>query len=301
MTGWSAVIAASFAAAMTAGCPRFHSGPLPGEPKDARFAEVDGVRLHYVDVGKGPAVVLIHGFGSSLEIWDEVIDELSPTHRVIALDLKGFGWSSRPPGDYSPRAQARLVLGLLDQLGVEDFTVVGHSWGASVALSVSLEAPKRVKRIALYSAWVYEEQLPTSFLWARAGGLGEVLFSLYYRERIEDRVAYAYYDPSNIPQDRIDRVEAMFDRPGTTAAALAAVRGQRYAAMQRRYRNIRQPTLLVWGREDRITTLHFGERLARDLPNAELVVVPRCGHIPMREAASKTTTVLKKFIAGGDA
>lgn len=301
MTRWSAVAAASVATMMTAGCPRFHSGPLPGEPADASFAEVDGVRLHYIDAGKGPTVVLIHGFGSSLDIWDEVIDELSPNHRVIALDLKGFGWSSRPAGDYSPVAQARLVLGLLDQRGVEDFTVVGHSWGASVALAVSLEAPKRVNRIALYSAWVYEEQLPTTFLWARAGGLGEVLFSLYYKQRLEDRVAYAYYDATQIPQDRIDRVEEMFDRPGTTAAALAAVRGQRYAAMQRRYRNIRQPTLLVWGREDRITTLSFGERLSRDLPNAELLVIPYCGHIPMREAASKSTRALATFIAGGDA
>jgi pimeloyl-ACP methyl ester carboxylesterase len=296
VNGWAVALAA--AAAMTAGCPRFHSGPIAGAPKDATFIEVDGVRLRYLDRGEGPAVVLIHGFGSSLDIWTDVVPALAKRHRVIAVDLKGFGWSSRPPGDYSPLAQAKLVLGVLDARGVDEFAVVGHSWGASVALAVALEARQRVTRIALYSAWIYEEQLPTFFLWARAGGVGELLFSLYYKERLEERVAHAYYDPAAIPQDRIDAVEEMFDRPGTTAAALAAVRGQRFEGMQRRYRTIEAPALLLWGREDAITTLEFGERLAADLPRAKLVVVPRCGHIPMREAAETTTRALIAFLAG---
>lgn len=87
---------------LLAGCLSFHAGPLPGEPKTAQFAAVDDARLRFVDVGKGPPVVLIHGFASSLETWDLLIPELSKTHRVIALDLKGFGWSDRPEGDYSP-------------------------------------------------------------------------------------------------------------------------------------------------------------------------------------------------------
>ncbi|RMH44351.1 MAG: alpha/beta fold hydrolase [Deltaproteobacteria bacterium] len=294
------VWAVAAAAMLASGCPRFHSGPLPGEPADATFAEVDGVRVRYVDVGQGPAVVLIHGFGSSLDIWDGVIDALRADHRVLALDLKGFGWSSRPPGDYSPAAQARLVLALANARGIDRFSVVGHSWGASVALALALAAPDRVDRVALYSAWVYEEQLPSLFLWARAPVLGEALFSLVYRERIADRVAYAYYDPESVPQARVDAVEELFRRPGTTAAALAAVRGQRYARLQRHYKDVRQPVLLIWGREDRVARLPFGERLAGDLPNARLVVVPRCGHIPMREAAAATTRALVAFLAGGE-
>ncbi len=297
---WMRALAAGMAVAM-AGCLSFHAGPLPGEPKDATFAVVDGVRLRYVDTGgDGPVVVLVHGFSSSLDIWSDVIPKLARTHRVIALDLKGFGWSGRPDGDYSPRAQAELVLGLLDARGVDgSFSIVGHSWGASVTLAVVLAARERVERVALYSAWVFEEQLPTFFLWARRPGIGEFLFSLYYDERFEDRVALAFYDPAAVPQSRIDEAERELNRPGSKAAALAAVRGQRYRAMQRQYKTIEQPTLLLWGREDRITSLSYGERLASELRNAQLIVFPRCGHIPMREQASATTGALVKFLNGG--
>jgi pimeloyl-ACP methyl ester carboxylesterase len=277
------------------GCMSFHRGAMPGEPKAATFANVDGVRVRYVDAGQGPAIVLIHGFASSLETWGTVMKSF-PNHRVIALDLKGFGWTDRPEGDYSPEAQARLVLGLLDQRGVDKATFVGHSWGASVALSAALAAPNRIERLALYDAWVYEEQLPPFFHWARADGVGEALFGLWYKERSDERMALAFYDKSYVTEALVDAVEASLDRPGTVAAALAAVRGQRYAHVQNRYREITKPTLLLWGREDAVTTVTYGERLVRDLRDARLVVYPRCGHFPMIEAAAESTRDLVAFV-----
>ncbi|MCP4448546.1 MAG: alpha/beta hydrolase [Myxococcales bacterium] len=282
------------------GCHKFHAGPMPGAPKTATFMTIDGVRLHYVDVGEGPPVVLIHGFGSSLEIWHKVVPELSPDHRVIAIDLKGFGWSSRPEGDYSPTEQGRLVLALLSKLGVERADIVGHSWGGSVALALALQAPERVERIALYGAWIYEEQLPPFFLWARAWGVGEFLFSAFYGERMEEQVAHAYYDPSSVPQERLDAIEELFSRPGTKAAALTAVRDQRYDRIQKRYKTLKHPTLLLWGRDDQVARLHFGERLRSDIPNARLNVYPRCGHIPMLEAAGASTRDLVEFLQPQD-
>ena len=280
-----------------AGCPSFHTGPMPGEPKTARFASVDGARLRYVDKGEGPPVVLIHGFASSLDTWDRVLPELAKSHRVIALDLKGFGWSDRPEGDYSPAAEAALTLKLLDQLGVKRAAFVAHSWGSSVTLALALAAPERVSRIALYDAWVYEEQLPTTFLMARADGLGELLFSLFYDQRPDERITLAFYDKGLVSEKLVEDVEAALDRPGTTAAALAAVRGQRFTEQQQKYRNIEQPVLLLWGREDVVTTLKFGERLSRDLPHARLVVYPQCGHFPMIEARRQSTEELVKFLA----
>ena len=142
----------------------------------------------------------------------------------------------------------------------------------------------RVSRLALYDAWVYEEQLPTFFHWARADGVGETLFALWYKERPDDKMAQAFYDPKLVTEKLVDEVEAALDRPGTVAAALAAVRGQRYVDVQRKYRTIKQPTILLWGREDQVTTLRFGERLSKELPDAKLVVYPQCGHFPMIEA-----------------
>jgi pimeloyl-ACP methyl ester carboxylesterase len=284
-------------AALAGGCVRHHVGPLPGAPADASYLEVDGVALRYLDIGEGPPVVLLHGFGSSLDIWTEVAPALAARHRVIAVDLKGFGWSGRPPGDYSPPEQARLVWRLLDARGVRDAAVVGHSWGASVALAMVLAEPARVRRVALYAAYVYEAQVPSFFLWARYGGVGEALFSMYYGERVEDRVPLAFYDQRYVTQARVDRAAREMARPGAAAAALAAVRGQRYAAVERHYQGITQPVLLLWGREDRVTPLWFGERLAGDLPRARLIVYPRCGHLPMVEAAAASTAALADFLA----
>jgi len=272
---------------------------MSGEPKHATFAQVDGVRVRYVDVGEGPAVVLLHGFASSLDTWNGIIPVLAKKHRVIALDLKGFGWTGRPPGDYSPRAQAKLVFDLLNQRKVAHVAVVAHSWGCSVALAMALAHPERVARIALYDAWVYEEQLPSTFQWARADVLGEVLFGLYYKELPAEKMAAAFYDRRYVTQQLVDEVKAALDRPGTTAAALAAVRGQRFYAVQRRYRKIDKPVLLLWGRDDRVAPVSVANRLLRDLPDSKLIVYPRCGHFPMIEAESASTRDLVHFIGDG--
>jgi pimeloyl-ACP methyl ester carboxylesterase len=279
------------------GCMSFHQGPMPGEPARAAFTTVNGVRLRVLDRGKGPPVVLLHGFASSLDAWADVVPALEPDHRVIALDLKGFGWSDRPEGDYSPAAQAEIVFALLDQLRVDRAAVVAHSWGASVALAMAMARPARVERLALYSAWVYEEQLPTTFLWARAGGVGELLFGLYYAEQADEKIALAFFDPKNVTEELVEDVEHALERPGATAAALAAVRGQRFEEMEARYPDVRQPTLILWGREDRVTPIEHGERLAAELPEAEMRVYPRCGHFPMIEAKNASTRHLRAFLA----
>lgn len=281
---------------LASGCPQFHAGPVPNAPKDATFLVVDGVRMHYTDQGQGPAVVLLHGYGASMDSWIRLAPELARSFRVIALDLKGFGFTSRPAGDYSPAAQAQLVWHLLDKRGVKDVAVVAHSWGASVALEMALEQPGRVRRVALYDAFVYEAQIPSFFLWSRAKVIGELLFGLYYRENLEERYALGFYDDSQVTARRLDIAEREFSRPGTVAAALATARGQRFAKVEKRYHTIDKPTLLLWGRDDIVTPLHFAERLAEDLPNARLVAFPRCGHFPMFEAMHRSTRELVGFL-----
>lgn len=280
------------------GCLSFHRGPMPGEPKNATFAEIEGARVRYVDTGgEGEPVVMIHGFASSLETWDLVRPVVvEKGRRVIAMDLKGFGWTDRPDGDYSPEAQARLVLALLSSRGVDKATVVAHSWGASVALAMAIAAPERVQRLALYDAWVYEAQLPPFFHWARASGVGETLFSLWYTERADERISLAFHDKRLVTEKLVEEVEAALERPGTVAAALAAVRGQRYAQVEARYRALKHKTLLLWGREDQVTPLAYGERLSHDLPSSKLVVYPACGHFPMLEAVAASNRDLLAFL-----
>ncbi len=280
----------------SSGCLHFHTGPMPGEPKDATYLNVEGTRVRYVDVGEGPPVVLLHGFASSIENWTTVMPRLVKDHRVIAIDLRGFGWTDRPVADYSPAAQAKLLKAVLDERGVGKASIVAHSWGSSVALAFALAYPQQVDRLALYDAWVYDSQLPSMFHMARAKGLGEVLFGLFYSERSEDRLTLGFYNPDIVTEQLAEDVERAFERPGTRAAALEAVRGMRFDEMETQYRTITVPTLLLWGREDVVTPVSIGEKLVRQLPNAKLNVYPRCGHFPMLEAVSESTRDLQAFL-----
>lgn len=289
---------ASLLAVALSGCLHFHNGPMPGEPKDATYLEVEGARVRYVDVGEGPAVVLLHGFASSIENWTAVMPALVENHRVIAIDLKGFGWTDRPVSDYSPVAQAQLVKAVLDARGVQKVSIVAHSWGSSVALAFTMANPTRVERLALYDAWVYESQLPSMFHLARAKGVGEALFGLFYDQQIEERSTNGFFNPEVVTQDFIDAVERAFERPGTKAAALETVRGMKFDEMSEQYKTVSVPTLLMWGREDIVTPVSIGEKLVRQLPNASLKVYPRCGHFPMIEAVGESTRDLQAFLGG---
>ncbi|MGE3632929.1 MAG: alpha/beta fold hydrolase [Sandaracinaceae bacterium] len=296
--GWrthgSLTVAAVLACA-SSGCLGLHTGPIPGEPEDATFASVEGARIRYVDEGEGDAVVMVHGYASSLDNWSSVRPAVVEAgHRVLALDLKGFGWSDRPEGDYSVRAQARVVLALMDERGIERASFVAHSYGCSVVLQIALMAPERVSRIALFDAFVYPDQRNTFLQWAEADGIGEALYGLFYDQRPEERMALAFFDPRALTQEFVDRTERGLERPGTAEAALRTARGMHFE--HERYRDIDVPVLLLWGREDRVTPIGYGERLENELPNARLRVYPRCGHFPMIEALNPSRRDLVAFL-----
>lgn len=273
----------------------FHAGPYPGEPADATFATVAGTRVHYVDLGAGPPVVLLHGFASSLEVWSDLLPRLAWKHRTVALDLRGFGWSDHSQGDYSPRGQAELVWALLDHLGIDQSAVVGHSWGASVALAMALSAPERTTRIALYDGWIYEEQLSWLFRWARADWVGEYLLGFCDESCIRSQLAFAFHDSRYVTPERVKRTASRMALPGARTAALAAMRAMDFAEQQARYSTLRMPALVLWGQQDAIAAPAFGQRLAADL-GAELIMFPRCGHFPMIEAAESSNATVDQFL-----
>lgn len=149
-------------------------------PPIGRFLDVAGTRLHYVDRGLGSPVVLLHGNGVTLEdfVASGVLDAATAGHRVIAFDRPGFGYSARPRTTvWTPRAQARLIAAALVELGVEDAMIVGHSWGALVALALALEHPGAAAGLVLMGGYYYAtaraDVLP--MLPPAVPGLGDVL------------------------------------------------------------------------------------------------------------------------------
>ncbi len=300
---------ASLGAVLLSGCLSFHAGVPPGAPEKATFVEIDGAPIHYIDASPPsaapdkarPAVVLVHGYGATLNEWSAVSRALQGRgYRTLALDMLGHGWSGRPEADYSIGAQARRVVALADRRGIDRFAIVGHSWGSAVALAVSVGSPARVTRIGLYNGMFFDDQRPSVFHWASVPGLGELIYGVFYPDRRDEKLTFAFHDPARyVTEERVEKLDALMDRPGTLAAALAGVRAMEFSALEERYGEIEKPVLILWGREDRVTPLGYGERLLGRLPDARLVVYPQCGHIPMIEAAGASTGELLRFLGEG--
>ena len=295
------------AIAMTlgAGCAHFQTGPsLALDERERLLVEGRG-QLHVIDLpareeardtlGGAEAVLLVHGYGSSTASYKPIFDELTRHHRVLAIDLPGFGLSDRRSGDYSPDALADLLAQVLDQKGLRRVHLVGHSWGASIVLAFALRHPDRLARLAVISGWLYEEQILPFMRWGQVKGLGEALYAWHYTQLTGEKLYLNFYDPKWVTAALVDEVEKGMRRPGTVAAALAAARGMRFAAREKRHREITTETLLLWGQEDQVARPIYGAKLARELPRARLVVVPACGHIPMIECRGPTAAALVEF------
>ena len=284
------------------GCPRFQQGPTQLAP-DALYVTLGRDRVLVKDVGprQATAVLFIHGYSGSHDNWAVVAPRLEQRHRLLLVDLPGFGKSDKYAGDYSPGGLSRRLLALLDDKKIARAHVVGHSWGTSVALALALQAPDRVATLTLLAPWVFEEQLAPFLRWARVPVVGEALFALFYDQRLDDRVRHSFYEPGPFTHpDIVDRVRASMRRPGAKAAALAAARGMRFSEMQRRYHRIAQPALVIAGRQDPISWLRHAERLDKLLPDSRLVVLDRCGHVPQLERPADVARHLGRFLAEHD-
>jgi len=280
------------------GCATFQSGPSDATLPEAERLQVEG-RGQLRVVERNPqaqeTVLLVHGYGASSASWVPVIPALAERYHVIAVDLPGFGKSDKREGDYSPDALADVLAQILDQKRVARAHVVGHSWGSSVVLAFARRHRARLDKLVVMSAWIYDEQLFPLMRWTHGPG-GGALYALFYRQGIGERMYLNFYDPSRLSQEVVDEVERSMQRPGALAAALAAARAMKFREDE--YPRIDAETLVLWGREDRVARLPFGERLARDLPHARLVVLPRCGHIPMWECSGEAGQALRSFLTG---
>lgn len=263
---------------------------------EERMVTVAGHRLRVLTAGGGPAVLLLHGFAVSADDWRPTVALLAEAgYRAIAPDALGFGRSDKPGGAaYSLHGFANLYAGLLDALGAETAAVVGHSMGGKYALATTILHPARVSRLLIADSEGFM-QIP---LFMRKGGalpfLGEVILALSARPAlIRLQLAGAFADPGRyVTPELVERGRATLGDPGVRRTMLAMSRN--YAAndlkesgLWPRLGEIRCPTLVVWGAEDRM----FPARYARDaqaaLPGAQLAVIPRCGHFPQIEAAEQ--------------
>jgi pimeloyl-ACP methyl ester carboxylesterase len=254
----------------------------------SRFADVEGVgRVHYQEKGSGRALVLIHGNNSSTYSWADVFDELAKEFRVVALDLKGFGFTAKPDGDYSIEAQAALVVRLLDRLGIERAALCGSSMGGAVALATAINYPQRVDSLVLVGSSAFDEVrggslAPAYVRWPYIGGAITAL-ALTSDALVREGLRKSFHDPSKVTDERV----AAYYRPLRTRGGQRAARlvrdGRDYTRIERALDKIRQPTLLIWGAQDRVNLLEDGRRLHSLITGSQLVVFDNCGHLPQEE------------------
>ena len=253
-----------------------------------QYLSVDGTRLHYIDRGEGTPVVLLHGNGSMIGdfISSGITERLGHGYRVVAFDRPGFGYSERPRGcRWGPFEQAKLLLRAFELLDIEQPIVVGHSWGALVALAVALEC-RRVKGLVLLSGYYYPVTRAVAPMLSPFPIVDDVvwqtLMPVVWRLRAPGAVR-TIFAPCPVP-DRFKRTYSMPDalRPSQMRAVQeeATMLADATAELRPLYKDVSVPVRLIAGSDDRVVdTNKHSARLHRELGASTLQVVPRCGHM----------------------
>ncbi|BBX00041.1 hypothetical protein BST36_23580 [Mycolicibacterium moriokaense] len=265
----------------------------------AHDAEVNGRRVHYVDIGTGPPVVLIHGQGAAWQWWLRVIPVLAKDTRIIAIDLAGFGESEPVASGDVFAEQVATVVGLLDHLRIAAATLVGHSMGGLVAQRAACDHPDRVAGLLLIDSGgntVGQARLTALQVGFRVFNL---VFSIPAVPRSIARYgplriaffALATAHPRCVTRQLAQELVPRMASPGFIATMVAGFQAVNQATPQA----VPSPALVVWGRQDRIVPLSVGQRLAAEIPDARLVVLDRVGHCAMIEQPIETAALIASF------
>lgn len=261
-----------------------------GNPPKGRFLEIDGVRLHYVERGEGQPLVLLHGNGSMIQDFESsgLIEMAAKKYRVIAFDRPGYGHSERPRGTiWTPEAQSDLIQNALARLGVSRATVLGHSWGASVAVSLALKYPAMVGSLVLASGYYYPtvraDVVPLSG--PAVPVIGDIMsytLSPLISRLMWPLVLRKIFGPSPIPEKFKAYPKEMAVRPSQIRASAeeSSLMIPDAFAAQADYPKLRMPVVIIAGEEDRLIDISKqSDRLHRDVKQSAFHRIPGAGHM----------------------
>jgi pimeloyl-ACP methyl ester carboxylesterase len=277
-----------------------------GDPRDG------GLPLHVETSGldAGPGVdtfLLIHGYGASTFTWRYWAPRLAERGQVVMLDMKGFGRAPKPDdGRYGPEHQAELVLRLIAERDLRDLTLVGHSLGGGVALLTAFglldRDAERLRRLVVVAGAAYDQKLPPFVKLSDHPRLSSLLFRALGPKLVVRVVLQSIvYDRATVDADQVRGYAGPLASADAVRALIASARQifpEGLERMTARYPELTVPSLIIWGRHDRVVPLWVGERLARDLPNARLHVLDRCGHLPAEELPDASWSLLEAFLDG---
>ncbi|MER2268539.1 alpha/beta fold hydrolase [Methylobacterium oxalidis] len=259
-------------------------------PPIGRFMTVNGVRLHYLERGKGEPLVLIHGNGTMIQdfLVSGIVDDLAKRHRVIIIDRPGYGYSERPRALWTPRAHATLFQAALERLDVSQAVVLGHSWGSLVAVALALQAPQLVRSLVLASGYYYPTLRADVVLFSPPAipVIGDVMrytVSPLVGRLILPGLIKAMFAPTDVPERFDEQMpKDLMLRPSQLRAAAedAALMTPITVELQEHYRELKLPVVIITGADDQIADVgRQSERLHRELPHSAFIAVPVQGHM----------------------
>lgn len=256
-------------------------------------------------IGTGRPIVLLHGFGATRQTWLNIQETLSKQHELHLVDLKGFGESPHPnDNDYTIFSQANLVQELIHRTALKDITLVGHSFGGGIALLTALkleaERPGVLRNLILFDPIAYPQEFPWFIKILRIPILAEVSGALLPNKmQVSMVMKTAFSNPEKISEQILEAYANALNTPGgkmalrETARQLSIKDPEKYIS---KYADIKVPTLLIWGADDKIVPLTVGKKLNKDIMNSKLIVIDNCGHVPQEECPDKVLPILDNFL-----
>ena len=268
-----------------------------------RRVDVVGAEANYVEMGEGPPLLFVHGLSGCWQNWLENIPHFARTHRVLAVDLPGFGASPMPPWEISIPNYGRFLRDFCERLGLELCSLIGNSMGGFIATELAISDPERVDDLVLVSAagitWARARREPAEML-ARVGRAAAPLALRFQMSGIRRpkfrRRAFngVFHDPNGLRREVLwENIVPAWQSPGY----FDAMRNLVGYDIRDRLKEIEVPTLIVWGRNDRVVpvpaALSYKKRIG---DNAELVIFDRCGHVPQIERPLRFNRVVEDFL-----
>ncbi|RMH37920.1 MAG: alpha/beta fold hydrolase [Nitrospirae bacterium] len=270
-----------------------------------QYATVEGHRIAYLDIGQGPPLMLIHGFGGSIWNWEHQVHELATRHRIIVMDLLGSGRSDKPAVAYTPSRMVQFFFSFMNVLGVERATLIGNSMGAGLAMAIALDYPDRVTRLILIAGFPpdpyrsiaskryrrFLDHRPPLWLGVISNRLaGRGVTRAMLEEIIHDRTLIT---PLVIERSFHNRRIPGFLPPLYSLVDHIQDWTKTYG---QRLHEIAVPTLLLWGSHDRVLPYRVGMDLHRLIPQSRLHAVPEAGHMPQWEKPAFVNRLILEFL-----
>jgi len=260
-----------------------------------KWATVFGAKIHYLEGGSGPVVILLHGLGGSVSNWAPTIAPLAQKYRVIAPDQIGFGKSDKPMLNYRVGTLVDFLDGFYKQLGIQKASLVGNSLGGFTAAAFALAHPDKVDKLVLVDAagFTVTGDIDPRVL----NGLNPST-----RQQVKDLIGLIFYNKEPFSSDAaVDGFLAsrVMAGDGYTIQRFIDSIGHNEDMLDGKLGAIKQPTLIIWGREDGLTQLAMGQRFNKEIAGSQILIIEKCGHVPQLEKAAEFNAGLMKFLNGG--